>query len=100
MLRATRSDLRAPRAPLALRITARRTPALVRVSAAIIAVLAVMLLAPMAASASGGGAQRDPSPAPEPAPASSHAGTQPDAAPQVIALPVRLSDPENVRGIS
>jgi len=83
MLRATRSDLRTPWASLAPRITARRTPALVRVSAAIIAVLAVTLLAPMAASASGGGAQRDPSPAPEPAPASSHAGTQPDAAPQV-----------------
>jgi hypothetical protein len=83
MLRATRSDLRAPWASFAHRITARRTPALVRLSATMIAVLAVALLAPMAANASGGGAQRDPSPAPEPAPASSHAGTQPDAAPQV-----------------
>ncbi len=83
MLRATRSDLRAPRMSLAPRLTARRTPALVRLSATIIAVLAVALLVPMAANASGGGAQPDASPGPEPAPASSHAGTQPDAAPQV-----------------
>jgi hypothetical protein len=83
MLTATRSDLRAPRASLAPRLAACRTPALVRLGATIIAVLAVALLAPMVANASGGGAQPDASPGPEPAPASSQAGTQPDAAPQV-----------------